>query len=165
MNIHNPLPKLRSPTNLFRPFTLETATLKVRQGEDGWNSRNPEKVALAYSIDCVWRNRAEFITGRQEIIAFLKRKWAKEIEYRLIKELWAYRDTGSRCVLPMNGPMAAANGFARMETRNWEFTPAASWFTATQVSTISKSRKQTANTSGPLGRRPDDHPSLSYFGF
>ena len=72
------------------PFTRETAIQKVRLAEDGWNSRDPEKVALAYTIDSRWRNRAEFPQGRQEIIQFLKRKWAKELDYRLIKELWAY---------------------------------------------------------------------------
>ena len=72
------------------PFTRETAIQKVRLAEDGWNSRDPEKVALAYTIDSRWRNRAEFPQGRQKIIQFLKRKWAKELDYRLIKELWAY---------------------------------------------------------------------------
>jgi nuclear transport factor 2 (NTF2) superfamily protein len=72
------------------PFTRETAIQKVRVAEDGWNSRDPEKVALAYTIDSRWRNRAEFPNGRDEIVAFLKRKWAKELDYRLIKELWAY---------------------------------------------------------------------------
>src|SRR2546429_5622422 len=72
------------------PFTRETAIQKVRLAEDGWNSRDPEKVALAYTIDSRWRNRAEFPNGRQEIIQFLTRKWAKELDYRLIKELWAY---------------------------------------------------------------------------
>ena len=72
------------------PFTRETAIQKVRAAEDAWNSRNPEKVALAYTIDSRWRNRAEFPTGRAEIVQFLKRKWAKELDYRLIKELWAY---------------------------------------------------------------------------
>jgi nuclear transport factor 2 (NTF2) superfamily protein len=72
------------------PFTRETATQKVRGAEDGWNSRDPEKVALAYTIDSRWRNRAEFPNGRPEIVQFLKRKWAKELDYRLIKELWAY---------------------------------------------------------------------------
>ena len=74
------------------PFTLESATQKVRLAEDGWNSRDPEKVSLAYAVDSVWRNRAEFITGREAIVAFLTGKWAKELEYRLIKELWAFHE-------------------------------------------------------------------------
>src|ERR1043166_7219851 len=72
------------------PFTRETAILKVRLAEDGWNSRDPEKVSLAYSLDSRWRNRSEFMTGREEIVAFLTRKWARELDYRLIKELWAF---------------------------------------------------------------------------
>ena len=76
----------------FPPFTQETAKQKVRAAEDGWNNRNPEKVALAYTADSKWRNRAEFFSGRAAITAFLQRKWAKELEYRLIKELWAFTD-------------------------------------------------------------------------
>src|ERR1700722_17135090 len=81
-----------STTNLAPPFTRETAILKVRKAEDGWNSRNPQQVALPYSLDSHWRNRSEFLTGREEIIAFLVRKWASELEYRLIKELWAFHE-------------------------------------------------------------------------
>ena len=73
-------------TVLIPPFTLETATVKVRKAEDGWNSRNPEQVALAYTVDSRWRNRAEFLNGREAIVAFLKRKWTRELDYRLIKE-------------------------------------------------------------------------------
>ena len=72
------------------PFTRETAAQKVRLAEDGWNSRDPEKVSQSYSVDSRWRNRAEFVNGRQDIVAFLSRKWAKELDYRLIKELWAF---------------------------------------------------------------------------
>src|SRR5659263_519353 len=74
------------------PFTEETAVQKVRMAEDGWNSRDPEKVSLVYTIDSTWRNRAEFINGRKEIVEFLKRKWAKELDYRLIKEMFAFRE-------------------------------------------------------------------------
>jgi uncharacterized protein len=77
---------------LAPPFTLETAIKKVRKAEDNWNSRNPQQVALGYSVDSRWRNRAEFMTGRDEIIAFLARKWANELDYRLIKELWAFHE-------------------------------------------------------------------------
>lgn len=79
-------------SSLVPPFTLETATQKVRLAEDGWNSRDPERVSLVYTPDSRWRNRAEFITGRAEIVAFLTRKWAKELDYRLIKEIWAFTD-------------------------------------------------------------------------
>jgi hypothetical protein len=98
------------------PFTRETAIEKVRQSEDAWNSRNPEKVALAYTVDSRWRNRSEFVNGRQEIVAFLRRKWAKELDYRLIKELWA-RETVSPCALSMNGAMTPVIGLARMAMR------------------------------------------------
>ena len=99
------------------PFTRETAIQKVRLAEDGWNSRDPEKVALAYTIDSQWRNRAEFPNGRQEIIEFLTRKWARELDYRLIKELWASTAIASRCVSPTNGTMIPAIGFVHTATR------------------------------------------------
>ena len=87
-------------SNLAPPFTRETATLKVRAAENNWNTRNPEKVAQGYTVDSRWRNRFEFISGRDEIIAFLTRKWSREFEYRLIKELWAFDETdcGALCV-------------------------------------------------------------------
>src|SRR3954468_4020514 len=87
MTDREPIIETRPP---LPPFTRESATLKVRLAEDAWNTRNPEKVALAYSIDSRWRNRAEFVTGRPEIIAFLARKWTRELDYRLIKDLWAF---------------------------------------------------------------------------
>src|ERR1700754_1020540 len=101
----------------FPPFTRETAIQKVRLAEDGWNSRDPEKVVLAYSPDSRWRNRAEFATGRHEIVAFLTRKWARELDYRLIKELWALPAIALLCGSLMNGTMTPAIGFARMAMR------------------------------------------------
>jgi nuclear transport factor 2 (NTF2) superfamily protein len=102
---------------LAPPFTQETAVQKVRLAEDGWNGRDPEKVALAYTADSRWRNRAEFIVGRTEIAAFLARKWAKELDYRLIKELWPSPAIESRCAMRMNGMTTAGAGFAPMATR------------------------------------------------
>jgi hypothetical protein len=99
------------------PFTRETAIQKVRLAEDGWNSRDPEKVALAYTIDSRWRNRAEFPNGRQEIIQFLTRKWAKELDYRLIKELWLTTEIASRCASLTNGTMIPGIGSAHMAMR------------------------------------------------
>ena len=99
------------------PFTRESAIQKVRLAEDGWNTRDPEKVALAYSLDSRWRNRSEFVNGRQEIIAFLTRKWAKELDYRLIKELWAFRTTASRCALPTSRTTTLEIGSVPMATR------------------------------------------------
>ena len=103
------------------PFTRETAIQKVRLAEDGWNSRDPEKVALAYAIDSRWRNRAEFANGRQEIIALLKRKWSKELDYRLIKELWAF--TGNRIAVRFAYECRddSGNWFRSYGNENWEF--------------------------------------------
>jgi len=99
----------------FPPFTHETAIQKVRLAEDGWNSRDPEKVSLAYTIDSRWRNRAEFPNGRQEIIRFLERKWAKELDYRLIKELWAY--DGNRIAVRFAYEWRDDSGSAHMAMR------------------------------------------------
>ena len=101
----------------FPPFTLETATQKVRMAEDAWNTRDPQRVALAYTMDSRWRNRAEFLRGRAEIEAFLTRKWQRELDYRLIKEIWAFRENASRFVSPMNCTMTVAIGFAATATR------------------------------------------------
>jgi nuclear transport factor 2 (NTF2) superfamily protein len=97
------------------PFDRESAIVKVRLAEDGWNSRDPEKVALAYTTDSRWRNRAEFLTGREAIIPFLTRKWAKEFEYRLIKELWAFHE--NRIAVRFAYEWRDDSGFARTETR------------------------------------------------
>ena len=101
----------QTQVTLAPPFTRETAILKVRKAEDGWNSRNPQQVALAYSIDSRWRNRSEFLTGREEIIAFLTRKWANELEYRLIGRTLALRDTEANIIvdyIPLALPAAPA---------------------------------------------------------
>jgi nuclear transport factor 2 (NTF2) superfamily protein len=98
------------------PFRLETATEKVRKAEDAWNTREP-KVALAYTTDTVWRNRAEFLTGREEIMAFLKRKWTHELDYRLIKELWTFRDNRIAVRFAYSGTTIAATGSAATATR------------------------------------------------
>jgi uncharacterized protein len=103
------------------PFTLETAIQKVRLAEDGWNSRDPEKVALAYTIDSRWRNRAEFPHGRQEIIEFLKRKWAKELDYRLIKELWAYTENRIAVRFAYEWHDDSRNWFRSYGNENWQF--------------------------------------------
>jgi uncharacterized protein len=97
------------------PFTRESAIQKVRLAEDGWNTRDPGKVALAYAVDSRWRNRSEFVNGRNEIIAFLSRKWAKELDYRLIKELWAF--TGNRIAVLTSGTTIRAAGIAPMAMR------------------------------------------------
>jgi nuclear transport factor 2 (NTF2) superfamily protein len=105
------------------PFTRETATQKVRGAEDGWNTRDPEKVALAYSPDSRWRNRSEFINGRAEIVAFLKRKWAKELDYRLIKGLWAFDDNRIAVRFAYEWHDDSGNWFRSYGNENWEFDP------------------------------------------
>jgi nuclear transport factor 2 (NTF2) superfamily protein len=103
------------------PFTRETAIEKVRLAEDAWNSRDPEKVALAYTVDSRWRNRSEFVSGRQEIVAFLRHKWAKELEYRLIKELWVFEGTRIAVRFAYEWHDASGNWFRSYGNENWEF--------------------------------------------
>ena len=103
------------------PFTEETATLKVRLAEDGWNGRNPEKVSMAYTPDSAWRNRAEFINGREEIKDFLTRKWNKELEYRLIKELWAYTDNRIAVRYAYEWHDDSGQWYRSYGNENWEF--------------------------------------------
>ncbi len=106
------------------PFTSETAVQKARLAEDAWNSRDPAKVALAYTPDSVWRNRSEFLQGREAIEAFLTRKWARELDYRLIKEVWTYRDNRIAVRFAMNGTMTVATVFAATATRTGSLTSA-----------------------------------------
>ena len=133
------------------PFTRETAIQKVRLAEDGWNTRDPEKVALAYAIDSRWRNRAEFPNGRQEIIQFLKRKWAKELDYRLIKELWAF--TGNRIAVRFAYEWHDDSGhwYRSYGNENGSSIPTGSWPFALRPSTICPSRNQIANITGRSG--------------
>jgi len=148
----------------FPPFTLDTAVEKVRKAEDAWNGRDPQKVALAYSIDSRWRNRNEFIQGREEIITFLTRKWQRESDYRLIKELWAF--TGNRIAVRFayESQDDAGQWFRSYGNENWEFDSNG------LMTTRHASINDLAITSSerlfhwPSGRRPDDHPSLSDLG-
>lgn len=105
----------------FPPFNLETAKAKVQAAEDGWNSRNPEKVALAYTVDSQWRNRAEFISGRDEIIAFLRRKWAKELDYRLKKRLWIFMDNRISVCFEYEWQDDGGFWYRAYGNENWEF--------------------------------------------
>ena len=145
------------------PFTLETAIEKVRKAEDAWNTREPG-VALAYTPDTVWRNRAEFLTGREEIMAFLKRKWTHELDYRLIKELWTFRDNRIAVRFAYEWHDDSGNWFRSYGNENWEFE--ANGLMRWRIASINdlpiaeKDRK----FHWPLGRRPDDHPSLSDLG-
>ena len=146
------------------PFTAETAAQKARLAEDGWNGRDPAKVALAYTPDSQWRNRAEFIHGRAEIEAFLTRKWQRELDYRLIKELWAF--TGDRIAVRFAYEWHddSGNWFRSYGNENWEF--AANGLMQRRLACINDLPIRGANRKfhWQQGRRPDDHPSLTELG-
>jgi nuclear transport factor 2 (NTF2) superfamily protein len=147
------------------PFTAQTATEKVRLAEDGWNSRDPEKVALAYSEDSRWRNRAEFFQGREAIIAFLTRKWNKEIDYRLIKELWAFAGNRIAVRFAYEWHDDSGNWFRSYGNENWEFDD--DGLMRLRLSSINDLRilENERKYHWPLGRRPNGHPGLSDLGF
>lgn len=146
------------------PFTTHTAQQKVRMAEDGWNSRDPEKVALAYTADSRWRNRDQFLTGRAAIIAFLQHKWAKEHDYRLIKELWAFHDNRIAVRFAYEWHDDQGQWFRSYGNENWQF----------DAQGLMQQRHASINDLAilpeqrlflwPQGRRPDDHPSLSELG-
>lgn len=146
------------------PFTHESAVQKVRLAEDSWNTRDPGKVALGYATDCRWRNRSEFINGRDDILAFLVRKWAKELDYRLIKELWAF--TGNRIAVRFAYEWHddSGNWYCSYGNENWEYREdglMASRHASINDLPISESDRK---YHWPLGRRPDDHLGLSDLG-
>lgn len=146
------------------PFTHETAVQKVRMAEDGWNSRNPEKVALAYTTDSQWRNRGEFPVGREQIITFLTKKWLKEHEYRLIKELWAYEDNRIAVRFAYEWHNDNDEWFRSYGNENWEFDQNGLMqrrYASINDLPIKESDRQ---FYWPLGRRPDDHSGLSDLG-
>jgi len=143
------------------PFTAETAALKVRAAEDAWNSRDSERVALAYTEDSVWRNRAEFLTGRNEIVAFLRRKWAREPDYRLIKEVWTI--SGNRIAVRFAYEWHDDSGhwFRSYGNENWEFS--GNGLMSRRIASINDLpiAETDRKFRWPFGRRPDDHPGLS----
>ena len=153
-----------NPRPPFPPFTAETAAQKVRMAEDAWNSRDPERVSLAYTPDSVWRNRAEFVSGRDDIVQFLKRKWSKELDYRLIKELWAF--TGNRIAVRFAYEWHDDSGqwFRSYGNENWEFSDAG--FMQRRMASINDLpiKETERKFLWPLGRRPEDHPTLSELG-
>ena len=147
------------------PFTRETAIQKVRLAEDAWNSRDPEKVSLAYTVDSHWRNRSEFVNGRQDIVAFLRRKWTKELDYRLIKELWAFEGDRIAVRFAYEWHDDSSNWFRSYGNENWEFDE--NGLMRLRFASINDLPiKQTErNYHWAPGRRPDDHPGLSDLGF
>jgi nuclear transport factor 2 (NTF2) superfamily protein len=146
------------------PFTADTARQKVRAAEDGWNTRDPVRVALAYTPDSSWRNRAEFFSGREAIVAFLQRKWARELDYRLIKELWACTDNRIAVRFAYEWHDDSGNWFRSYGNENWEF--AENGLMRRRIASINDLPIAEADRKyrWPLGRRPDDHPGLSDVG-
>ena len=146
------------------PLTRDTATQKVRAAEDGWNSRDAERVALAYTTDSAWRNRAEFISGRDAIVEFLRRKWARELDYRLIKELWAFDGDRIAVRFAYEWHDDSGNWFRSYGNENWEFDEHG--LMHRRLASINDVPIAEADRTyrWPLGRRPDDHPGLHDLG-
>jgi nuclear transport factor 2 (NTF2) superfamily protein len=146
------------------PFDAATAPQKARMAEDAWNSRDPARVALAYTPGSVWRNRAEFITGRAEIEAFLARKWARELDYRLIKEVWAHEGNRIAVRFAYEYHDDSGNWFRAYGNENWQFD--GDGLMERRLASINEHPIAAADRKfhWPLGRRPDDHPGLSDLG-
>lgn len=143
------------------PFTAETAAQKVRMAEDAWNSRDADKVVLAYTLDSRWRNRSEFLTGRDEIHAFLTRKWRRELEYRLIKELWAYHENRIAVRFAYEWRDDSGQWYRAYGNENWQFD--AQGLMAVRLASINDLpiAESARLYFWPQGRRPDNHPGLS----
>ena len=146
------------------PFTRESAVAKIRAAEDAWNTRSPEKVALAYTVDSLWRNRSEFLSGRPAIEEFLRRKWAKELDYRLIKELWAFMENRIAVRFAYEWHDDSGNWFRSYGNENWEFDSRG--FNMRRIASINDRPIHESDRKyfWPLGRRPDEHPGLSELG-
>ncbi|MGC3989524.1 MAG: nuclear transport factor 2 family protein [Chthoniobacteraceae bacterium] len=152
------------PRPPFPPFDETTAAQKVRMAEDAWNTRDPQRVSLAYTPESTWRNRSEFLTGRAAIVAFLTRKWSRELDYRLIKELWAFH--GNRIAVRFAYEWHDDSGqwYRSYGNENWEFD--VHGFMQRRIASINDLPIQESERKfhWPAGRRPDDHPSLSELG-
>ena len=148
----------------LQPFTQETATQKVRMAEDAWNTRDPERVALAYTVDSVWRNRTEFFSGREAIVQFLRRKWAKELHYRLIKALWTCHDNRIAVRFAYEWHDDAGHWFRSYGNEHWEFDEHG--FMRRRLASINDLpiRDTDRKYHWSLGRRPDEHAGLSELG-
>ena len=146
------------------PFTAETAAQKARRAEDAWNSRDPAKVALAYTEDSVWRNRSEFLTGRKAIEEFLTRKWANEFDYRLVKEVWTFHENRIAVRFAYEWHDASGRWFRAYGNENWEFD--AHGLMGRRIASINDLQITESDRKfhWPLGRRPDDHSGLSALG-
>ena len=146
------------------PFIRETATQKARMAEDAWNSRDPERVSLAYTVDSTWRNRAEFLSGRPAIVQFLQRKWAKELDYRLIKEIWAFHEERIAVRFAYEWHDDSGSWFRSYGNENWEFDELG--LMRRRIASINDLpiKESERKYHWPLGRRPDGHPGLSELG-
>ncbi len=146
------------------PFDANSAAQKVRLAEDGWNTRDPLKVSLAYTTDSVWRNRAEFLTGREAIVTFLTRKWNRELDYRLIKELWAFHENRIAVRFAYEWHDDSGNWYRSYGNENWEFD--ATGLMRRRIASINDLPIAASERKyhWPLGRRPDDHQGLSELG-
>lgn len=155
---------LEQPRPPFPPFDAESAAQKVRMAEDAWNTRDPHRVSLAYTPDSLWRNRSEFLTGRDAIVRFLTRKWDKELDYRLIKELWAFHGARIAVRFAYEWHDEEGNWFRSYGNENWEFSDSGLMrrrLASINALAISETDRQYL---WPIGRRPDGHPGLSELG-
>lgn len=155
---------IEAPRPPLPPFNAESAAKKVRMAEDAWNSRDPQRVSLAYTPDSVWRNRSEFLAGRHAIVQFLTGKWSRELDYRLIKELWAFHANRIAVRFAYEWHDDAGNWFRSYGNENWEFDEQG--LMQRRIASINDLPIQESDRKfhWPLGRRPDDHPSLSALG-
>jgi uncharacterized protein len=153
-----------NPRPPFPPFDADSAAKKVRLAEDAWNTRDPQKVSQAYTPDSIWRNRSEFFTGRDAIVQFLTRKWNKELDYRLIKELWAFHGNRIAVRFAYEWHDDSGNWFRSYGNENWEFD--AHGFMRRRIASINDLPIAQGDRKyhWPLGRRPDNHPGLSELG-
>jgi len=153
-----------NPRPPFPPFDEQSAVQKVRMAEDAWNTRNPERVSLAYTPDSKWRNRSEFLSGRVEIVQFLTRKWIRELDYRLIKALWAFRETRIAVRFAYEWHDDSGQWFRSYGNENWEFD--GDGFMMRRIASINDLpiTQSDRKYHWTLGRRPDDHPGLSDLG-
>lgn len=154
-----------APRPPFPPFTQDSAIEKVRLAEDSWNTRDPEKVALGYTMDSRWRNRAEFANGRDEIVALLTRKWRRELDYRLIKELWTFGGDLIAVRFAYESHDDSDNWFRSYGNENWEFADNGLMTRRYACINDLPIKESERRYHWPLGRRPDDHPGLSELGF
>jgi uncharacterized protein len=150
--------------SLVPPFTRETAILKVRKAEDAWNSRDPQRVSLAYTVDSKWRNRAEFVNGREEIVAFLTRKWNRELDYRLIKELWAFDNARIAVRFAYEFHDDSGQWFRAYGNENWEYDAAGIMHHRYACINDLPIKETDRKYHWPLGQRPEGHPGLSDLG-